>query len=294
MARKKARSGVPRHRRMRRNERLQAGPQWIAGYPGQDIVRGYRRHFGVDLPCAVKELQLLGVPLDPKRVQQILANHLAHLEAVRQRKAAKQANELTSYDQDADFYYIAGYTSGGAPYGVTWEEMETNMVPTVSDGNHMAQPVCLRNIVDELESILDEFQSFIDRAMDSAVTLPLEQLSADGELEAGEHLGLARNEWDDGDVALAEAICESDDFIPLPNRYDIREWSIMEAFSHSRPDAVQRDSLRDAIRDYGAFQPFRRAVDTFGLAEEWYSFRAEALARIAMDFLESHGIPYSR
>ena len=26
-------------------------------------------------------------------------------------------------DQDDRFFYIAGYTSGGAPYGVTWEEM---------------------------------------------------------------------------------------------------------------------------------------------------------------------------
>ena len=25
--------------------------------------------------------------------------------------------------QDDTFFYIAGYTSGGAPYGVTWEEM---------------------------------------------------------------------------------------------------------------------------------------------------------------------------
>ena len=26
-------------------------------------------------------------------------------------------------DQDNTFYYIAGYTSDGAPYGVTWKEM---------------------------------------------------------------------------------------------------------------------------------------------------------------------------
>ena len=25
--------------------------------------------------------------------------------------------------QDDTFFYIVGYTSGGAPYGVTWEEM---------------------------------------------------------------------------------------------------------------------------------------------------------------------------
>ena len=27
-------------------------------------------------------------------------------------------------DQDETFFHIVGYTSGGAPYGVTWEEME--------------------------------------------------------------------------------------------------------------------------------------------------------------------------
>mgnify|MGYP007086047993 FL=1 len=27
-------------------------------------------------------------------------------------------------EQDDTFFFIAGYTSGGAPYGITWEEME--------------------------------------------------------------------------------------------------------------------------------------------------------------------------
>ena len=26
-------------------------------------------------------------------------------------------------EQDDNFFFIAGYTSGGAPYGVTWAEM---------------------------------------------------------------------------------------------------------------------------------------------------------------------------
>ena len=30
--------------------------------------------------------------------------------------------ELTLLEQDENFYFIAGYTSGGAPYGITWEE----------------------------------------------------------------------------------------------------------------------------------------------------------------------------
>lgn len=28
------------------------------------------------------------------------------------------------FESDETFAFIAGYTSGGAPYGITWEEME--------------------------------------------------------------------------------------------------------------------------------------------------------------------------
>jgi hypothetical protein len=30
--------------------------------------------------------------------------------------------ELDSMDQDSDFYFIAGYTTNGCPYGITWDE----------------------------------------------------------------------------------------------------------------------------------------------------------------------------
>ena len=30
--------------------------------------------------------------------------------------------ELTVLEQDENFYFIAGFTSGGVPYGNTWEE----------------------------------------------------------------------------------------------------------------------------------------------------------------------------
>ena len=40
------------------------------------------------------------------------------------RKRKKREELMEEIEQDETFYYIAGYTSGGAPYGVTWEEME--------------------------------------------------------------------------------------------------------------------------------------------------------------------------
>ncbi len=43
------------------------------------------------------------------------------------RKKDKNRNhyyEMNEIESDENFAYIVGYTSGGAPYGVTWEEWE--------------------------------------------------------------------------------------------------------------------------------------------------------------------------
>jgi len=42
-----------------------------------------------------------------------------------QKKLEKQHRtkmELFNSNQDDFFYFIAGYTAGGAPYGITWEQ----------------------------------------------------------------------------------------------------------------------------------------------------------------------------
>ena len=45
----------------------------------------------------------------------------------KQRRAKRQAMNKQAVEnnigQDDTFFYIAGYTSCGTPYGVTWEEM---------------------------------------------------------------------------------------------------------------------------------------------------------------------------
>lgn len=40
------------------------------------------------------------------------------------RKKKQNEIEYSFYESDETFAFIAGYTSGGVPYGVTWEEME--------------------------------------------------------------------------------------------------------------------------------------------------------------------------
>jgi len=68
----------------------------------------------------MRELVMLGML--PKEKQKAYQQELA----AKDRKRAQKNQIIPDSYQDDDFFFIAGYTSGGAPYGVTWEEAGEN------------------------------------------------------------------------------------------------------------------------------------------------------------------------
>lgn len=57
-------------------------------------------------------------------------------ERIKQRKPKKKKKSKEVYEepwQDDRFFFIAGYTSGGAPYGVTWKEMGLEPYQSLED-----------------------------------------------------------------------------------------------------------------------------------------------------------------
>ena|SRR3990167_4543020 len=114
MKKKKRQNLGPRRKRMRRESRLQSAKNWISTYSGKNIILGYCKWFSVDLQCAINELKMLNVKLDEQYVNHALKCQTGMIAA---RKKQRE-------DSDDTFYYIAGYTPGGAPFGATWEEME--------------------------------------------------------------------------------------------------------------------------------------------------------------------------
>lgn len=107
---------------MKRAGRLQSAKKWLDSFEGKNVVRGYAKWFGVDLLCAAKELQLLGVKVDPA--------YLENLEvAFKHRRPKRQPQpdhlvEDVGIESDENFFCIAGYTSGGVPFGVPWDDSE--------------------------------------------------------------------------------------------------------------------------------------------------------------------------
>ena len=108
----------------RKEVRLQKARQWMLTYEGKHIVRAYRKRFKVDITCALNDLGEIGA-LSPEELAVKREAERIRLEQLRRRREEKAIQDF--YDRfpgsDDNFYYIAGYTPGGAPYGVTWEEM---------------------------------------------------------------------------------------------------------------------------------------------------------------------------
>lgn len=125
---KKSKRPLPSRRKcFNRQQQLQSAKHWIPAYKGSNIVEGYRNHFGVDWMCAFAELEMLGIEIDPDYKEKVKTT-LENDSFAKKKKKMKKQEEAELYndfiDQDDDFAYIVGYTSGGFPYGITWEEYD--------------------------------------------------------------------------------------------------------------------------------------------------------------------------
>jgi ribosomal protein L34E len=110
----------------KREYRLRSAKDWIKTFSGNNVVKAYSKKYSVDKLCAVKELRMIGVEISEEYENQ-LRNSLEALKQQRlsfKKKRENELNALCEIESNENFAMILGYTSGGAPYGVTHEEME--------------------------------------------------------------------------------------------------------------------------------------------------------------------------
>lgn len=110
-------SNTPRRKTLKRKNRLESAKKWMTQYTGKNIVKDYSNWFGVDLICSIKELRMNGVIIDVDYEKQGLESKESKTFA--KRLDTKNTDELV----DNNFEFIAGYTSGGAPYEIPHEEI---------------------------------------------------------------------------------------------------------------------------------------------------------------------------
>lgn len=154
----------------------------------------------------------------------------------------------------------------------------------------MQEPVLLRDVVDELEGLMEGCTAYINRrtgeiySVSEDDTRLLEDEDDDDDLP----------EWQREIMPKIRDVLESEDWLELPSRFDIHEWAIMEAFSRSMEDSDVRDELLSAIRGSGAFRHFKASIHRLGIHKNWDQYKTKALEQIAADWLDENGIAYRR
>jgi hypothetical protein len=152
----------------------------------------------------------------------------------------------------------------------------------------MALPVSLREVVEGLEMGGDESRCFLDKRTGEVIMLTDEDF---GEVESDPD---DLPEWQREIVQKAREIDEgSEDFLELPDSFEIHEWQIMEDFCNSLEDPVAREGLLERIHGDGAFRRFKDGIYRYKVANEWFRFRGKAFEEIAIRWLEANEIPYT-
>lgn len=149
--------------------------------------------------------------------------------------------------------------------------------------------VSLRQIVEELEALPDEATLYLERETGELYPLGDEE-AALVEDDREDELP----DWLLDELPQIREVLASDHWLPLPTRFDVHEWAIMDAFARTLDDPDLADELLRAIHARGAFRAFKDAVHRHGVQQDWYRFRDAAVADIAAASLDEHGVAYVR
>ena len=83
---------------------------------------------------------------------------------------------------------------------------------------------------------------------------------------------------------------EDDDYIGLPDSYDINEYRMMENFVYSLPRGKNQTILYNAIQGRGAFRRFKDKLNDIGMAKTWFAYRDQQYKEIALEWCEENDI----
>ncbi|WP_114745588.1 hypothetical protein [Falsibacillus pallidus] len=101
---------------------------WIKELDGENTVIAYSKKFGLNLKNSMKDLRSIGYKISSQEkveVDKILDDKRQRKLSKKRKKEEQEERRLAElYDFDETFAFIAGYTEGGAPFGVTYEEMD--------------------------------------------------------------------------------------------------------------------------------------------------------------------------
>ncbi len=152
----------------------------------------------------------------------------------------------------------------------------------------MTLPVSLQAVIDEMDTFGDDFHPYLNQLTGELVTINNEEIQA---VEEGADLD-DNPEWEQDLIQKAAEVLSSTEYLPLPSKFEIHEYAIMERFCLALEDEAVGRELWRQMHGFGAFRRFKDTLSRHDLLDTWFAYRQAAYAEIAMAWLEEHHIPY--
>jgi hypothetical protein len=147
----------------------------------------------------------------------------------------------------------------------------------------MSARVRVNAVVEGMEMQSDDLHSFLHRPTGRIVTVSDDALAA--------------AEDDDEESATPEEVADArrilaadEEYLELPDRFEIDEYHMMERFAESLADGHARDAALTSLRGRGAFRYFKDTVHRLGVAKSWYAYRDECYREVARAWCDDHGV----
>jgi hypothetical protein len=153
----------------------------------------------------------------------------------------------------------------------------------------MAVVVSLRDFVDEMDTFSDEHHAYLNKITGELITIANDDIAV---IESGDDYS-DDPEWQQEVFKNTEKVLYSEDYLKLPDKFEIHEYEIMERFCLSVPNEKISDVLLHKIQGSGAFHRFKETIYRYEIEKDWFKFRKEAYKEIAISWLTNHGFAYA-
>ena len=110
-------------KKLKREERLKDAVYFLEDRKDltlKELIYQYSNVYGDKKQCAIEELRMLEIEISKEMAKELLKKN----KSKKKSKKKKEWIDDFTFDSDETFAFIAGYTEGGVPFGITYEEME--------------------------------------------------------------------------------------------------------------------------------------------------------------------------
>ncbi len=156
----------------------------------------------------------------------------------------------------------------------------------------MMRPVKLKDIVNKLDETGEEWLGWLNTENGEIIIVSREYMGIAEDSEEDDDWEKYQD-WERDLIQEAMNIVENwDQYEPLPDKYYLHEYRIMERFSYSHDDEAVSRKLCQAITGKGAFRRFKDLIARLGVEDQWYQYRENAFTEMVREWCESKKIPY--